>query len=75
MDGEFVVHIHKEYYSAINRNTLESLLMRWVNLGPVIQIEVSLKQKDKYCILMLIYGIWKDSTDDSTCRAPKETQM
>ena len=52
-----------------------SLLMRWVNLGPVIQIEVSLKEKDKYRILMLIYGIWKDSTNDPTCRAAKETQM
>ena len=46
-----------EYYLPINRNTLESLLMRWMNLGPIIQIEVSLKEKDKDRILMLIYGI------------------
>ena len=46
-----------EYYSAIKRNTFESVLMRWMNLGPIIQNEVSQKEKDKYCILMHIYGI------------------
>ena len=46
-----------EYYSAIKRNTFESVLMRWMNLEPIIQSEVSQKEKDKYCILMHIYGI------------------
>ena len=46
-----------EYYSAIKRNTFESVLMRWMNLEPTIQSEVSQKEKDKYCILMHIYGI------------------
>ena len=46
-----------EYYSAIKRNTFESVLMRWMNLEPVIQIEVSQKEKDKYQILLHIYGI------------------
>ena len=32
-----------EYYSAIKRNTFESILMRWVNLEPIIQSEVSRK--------------------------------
>ena len=45
----------REYYSAMKRNTFESVLMRWMNLEPIIQSEVS--QKDKYCILMYIYGI------------------
>ena len=40
-----------EYDSAINRNTSESVLMRWMNLEPIIQSEVSQKEKDKYCIL------------------------
>ena len=40
-----------EYYSAIKRNTFESVLMRWMNLEPVIQSEVSQKEKDKYHIL------------------------
>ena len=41
-----------EYYSTIKRNTFESVLMRWMNLEPIQQSEVS--QKDKYCILMHI---------------------
>ena len=34
-----------EYYSAIKRNAFESVLMRWVNLEPIIQNEVSQKEK------------------------------
>ena len=37
-----------EYYSAIKRNAFESVLMRWMNLEPIIQSEVSQKGKDKY---------------------------
>ena len=40
-----------EYYSAIKGNTFESVLMRWMNLKPVIQSEMSQKEKDKYHIL------------------------
>ena len=40
-----------EYYSAIKRNTFESILMRWMNLEPIIQSKVSQKEKDKYRIL------------------------
>ena len=46
-----------EYYSAIKRTTFESVLMRWTNLEPIIQSEVSQKEKDKYSILTHIYGI------------------
>jgi len=46
-----------EYYSAIKRNSFESVLMRSVNLEPIIQSEVSQKEKDKYRILTHIYGI------------------
>ena len=46
-----------EYYSAIKRNTFESVLMRWMNLEPIIQSEVCQKEKDKYCILTHICGI------------------
>ena len=44
-----------DYYSAIKRNTFESVLMRWMNLEPIIQSEVSQKEKDKYRILTYIY--------------------
>ena len=46
-----------EYYSAIKRNTSESVLMWRMNLEPVIQSEVSQKEKDKHHILMHIYRI------------------
>ena len=44
-----------EYYSAIKRQAFESVLMKWMNLEPIIQSEVS--QKEKYCILTHIYRI------------------
>ena len=46
-----------EYYSAIKKNTFESVLMRWMKLEPIIQSEVSQKEKHQYIILMHIYGI------------------
>ena len=46
-----------EYYSAIKRNTFESVLMRWMKLEPIAKSEVSQKEKDIYCILTHIYGI------------------
>ena len=46
-----------EYYSALERNAFESVLMKWMNLEPIIQSEVSQKEKDKYRILMNVYGI------------------
>ena len=51
-------YIHTmEYYSAIKKNTLESVLMGWMKLEPIIQSEVSQKEKHKYNILTHIYGI------------------
>ena len=46
-----------EHYSAIRKNISESVLMRWMKLEPIIQSEVSQKEKDKYHILTHIYGI------------------
>ena len=64
-----------EYYSAIKKNSFESLLMRWMRLEPIIQSEVSQKDKHQYSILMHIYGIWKDANDNPICKTEKETQM
>ena len=44
-----------EYYSAVKKNTFESVLMRWMKLEPIIQYEVSQKEKHQYSILMHIY--------------------
>ena len=46
-----------EYYSAIKKNTFESVLIRWMKLEPIIQSEVSQKEKHQYSTLMHIYGI------------------
>ena len=46
-----------EYYSAIKKNTFESVLMRWMKLEPIIQSEVSQKEKHQYSIPTHIYGI------------------
>ena len=40
-----------------HKNTFESVLMRWMKLEPIIQSEVSQKEKHKYSILTHIYGI------------------
>ena len=48
--------------------------MRWMNLEPVIQSEVSQKEKNKYRILIHINGIYKNDTDEHICRAGIETQ-
>ena len=46
-----------EYCLAIKRNTFESVLMRWMNLGAITQSKVSQKEKNKYCILTHVYGV------------------
>ena len=45
------------YYSAIKKNAFESVLVRWMKLEPIIQSEVSQKEKLQHSILMCIYGI------------------
>ena len=64
-----------EYYSAIKKNTFESVLMRWMKLEPIIQSEVRQKEKHQYNTLMHIYGIQKDGNDNPICETAKETQM
>ena len=56
MDKKAVVHIHNGVLP-IEKNTFESVLMRWMKLEPIIQSEVIQKEKQNYSILMHIYGI------------------
>ena len=46
-----------------------------MKLEPIIQSEVSQKEKHQYNIVMPIYGIYKDGNDDPICERAKETQM
>ena len=52
----------------MERKDFESSLESWMNLKPVIQSEVSQKEKTKYYILTHIYGIYKNVTDEPICR-------
>ena len=56
MDKEVVVHIYNGVLT-IKQNKFESVPVRWMNLESVVWSEVSQKEKNKYCILMHIYGI------------------
>ena len=64
-----------EYYSAIKKDSFQSVLMRWMKLEPIIQSEVSQKNKEHYSILTHTYGIYKDGIDNPICKTEKETQM
>ena len=64
-----------EYYSAIKRNETGSFVETWMDLGTVIQSEVSQKEKNKYHILTHICGTQKNGTDEPVCGAEIETQM
>ena len=46
-----------EYYSAIKKNTFESVLIRCIKLEPIIKTEVSQKEKHQYGILMHIWNL------------------
>ena len=46
-----------DYSSAIKKNTFESVLMRRMKLEPIIQSEVSQKEKYRYSMLMNIYDL------------------
>ena len=52
-----MVYIHNGILLIHGKRAFESVLMRWMNLEPIIQSEVSQKEKDKYCILAHIYRI------------------
>ena len=70
MDKEVVVH--NGILLAIKKNTFESVLMRWMKPEPIIQSEISQKEKQQDSILMHIYGILND---DHICKTAKETHM
>ena len=53
MDKEVVLHIHNGISLSIKRNTFASVLMQWMKLEPIIQNEVS--QKEKNIIYQCIY--------------------
>ena len=57
MGKEVVVHIHNGILLNHKKECIDSALMRWMNLEPIIQRELSWKEKDKYHTLTHTYGI------------------
>ena len=49
--------------------------MRWIKLQPIIQSEVSQKEKHQYTMLVHIYGIQKDGNDNPVCETAKENSL
>ena len=47
-----------EYYSVIKKKEILPFTTTWMNLEDIILSEISLTEKDKYCIVSLICGIW-----------------
>ena len=66
-----MVDVHNGILLSHKRNTFESVLIRWMNLEPIIQREVSQKEKDKYRFLMHIYG---NGTEEFIYRVTMEKQ-
>ena len=51
-------HIYTvEYYSALKKNEIMPFAAIWMDLEIIILSEVSQKEKDKYHMISLIYGI------------------
>ena len=59
----------------IKKNTFESVLMRWMKLEPIIQSEVSQKEKHQYSTLTSIYGIQKDGNDNTVCETARDSDV
>ena len=63
-----------KYYSAIKIDEIVQFAEMWKDLDTIIQSAESQKQKNKYCIILLIYGIQKNATDELICKAKIEIQ-
>ena len=51
-----------EYYSVIKRNAFESVLMKWMKPEPIIQSEISQKEKHQYSMVLLLlscFGLFR----------------
>ena len=58
MDKVGVAHIYNGILLRHKKKRIELFVVRWMDLESVIQSEVSQKEKNKYCMLTHIYGIY-----------------
>ena len=61
-----------EYYSAVKKNSFESVLVRWMKLEPIIQREVSQIKKHQYSILTHIYMEFRKMVMITLCARQKK---
>ena len=52
-DGTYTM----EYYSTIKQNGMMPFAATWMDLEIIILIELSQKEQDKYCMILLTRGI------------------
>ena len=64
----------RRQWSVVLKSADSAVLIRWMNLEPIIQTEVYQKEKGKYHVLTNIHGIYKDDTDEFICKAAMEKQ-
>ena len=57
------------------QNSFESVLMRCMKLEPIIQSEVSQKEKHQYSILTHVYGIQKDDNNNPVYETARDTDV
>ena len=75
VDREDMVHTcTMEYYSAIKKNKIMPFAATWMDLGVIILNEVSQKEKDKYHMISLICGLFKNDTNGPTYKTELDPQ-
>ena len=52
-----------EYYSDITKNKIVPFAATWRALEGTVLTELSQAEKDKYCMVALVCGIWKNTTN------------
>ena len=68
------IYIYMEYYSAIKRNEVMPFAAAWMELEIIILSEVSQTDKDKYHMISLICGIFKNDTNELIYKAAIDSQ-
>ena len=64
-----------EYYSAIKKNKIMPFAATWIDLEIIILSEISQTQKDIYHMILLIFGVYKKSTNELIYKTEIELQM
>ena len=72
---EDMVHIQHGILLSHKRNKTVPFAETQIDLETAIQSEVSQKEKNKYCIILFIFGIWENGTGELICKAEIVTQM